>query len=48
MYFSRTTYNVGQHLIAEYGLPGAARFLHALGVPLADAVEYLALRPITR
>jgi hypothetical protein len=45
MFFSQRTYTIGQRLIKLYGLPNAARYLRNLGVPLADAVEYLALQP---
>ena len=39
------TYKIGQSLIHKYGIRFAARYLRNLGIPLADAVEYLALRP---
>ena len=42
---SMLTYKTGQLLIEQYGLWAAARYLKNLGFPLADAVEYLALRP---
>jgi len=43
MYFSYRTYVIGQQLIKRYGIAAAARYLRNLGIPLADAVEYLAL-----
>lgn len=45
MFYSAQTHALGQQLIRRYGIAAAARHLRNLGFSLADAVEYLAVKP---
>lgn len=46
--FSALSYKIGQALIRRYGMNAAARHLRNLGIPLHDAIEILAMRPIIK